>query len=61
MKGAIVFLVVFAIVLVVTLAYISIPPGKAIYRAALPKTDTTTPINTWRQAKPTNFFSYKSA
>jgi hypothetical protein len=42
MKGAIVFIVVFAIVLVVTLAYISIPPGEAIYRAALPNTEQYT-------------------
>lgn len=42
MKGAIVFLVVFAIVLLATLAYISIPPGKAIYTAALPNTEQYT-------------------
>ncbi len=38
MKGAIVFLVVFAIVVIATLASTSIPPGKAIYDAALPDT-----------------------
>jgi uncharacterized membrane protein YdbT with pleckstrin-like domain len=38
-KGAIVFLVVFALVLVVTLANTSIPPGKAIYEAVLPNTE----------------------
>jgi hypothetical protein len=39
MKGAIVFLVVFAIVLVITLGNTSIPPGKAIYNAFLPNTE----------------------
>jgi len=38
MKGAIVFLVVFAIALVITLGNTSIPPGKAIYNAFLPNT-----------------------
>jgi hypothetical protein len=42
MKGAIVFLVVFAIVVLATLAYTSIPPGKAIYQAALPNTEQYT-------------------
>ena len=42
MKGAIVFLVVFAIVLLATLAYISIPPGNAIYNAVLPNTEQYT-------------------
>ena len=42
MKGAIVFLVVFAIVVLATLAYTSIPPGKAIYNAALPNTQQYT-------------------
>jgi hypothetical protein len=42
MKGAIVFLVVFAIVLLATLAVITIPPGKAIYQAALPNTEQYT-------------------
>jgi hypothetical protein len=42
MKGAIVFLVVFAIVLLATLAYTSIPPGKEIYNAALPNTEQYT-------------------
>ena len=36
MKGAIVFLVVFAIALVLTLGNTAIPPGKAIYDAFLP-------------------------
>jgi hypothetical protein len=39
MKGAIVFLVVFAIVVVATLGNTSIPPGQAIYNAVLPGTD----------------------
>jgi hypothetical protein len=39
MKGAIVFLVVFAILLVVTLGNTSIPPGQAIYNAVLPNTE----------------------
>jgi hypothetical protein len=39
MKGAIVFLVVFAIVVVITLGNTSIPPGKAIYDAVLPNTE----------------------
>jgi hypothetical protein len=39
MKGAIVFLVVFAIVLVITLGNTAIPPGKAIYNAFLPNTE----------------------
>jgi hypothetical protein len=39
MKGAIVFLVVFAIVVVLTLGNTSIPPGKAIYDAVLPNTE----------------------
>jgi len=42
MKGAIVFLVVFAVVLLATLAYNSIPPGQQIYRAALPNTEQYT-------------------
>jgi hypothetical protein len=42
MKGAIVFLVVFAIVVVITLAYTSIPPGNAIYQAVLPNTEQYT-------------------
>jgi hypothetical protein len=42
MKGAIVFLVVFAIVLLATLAYTSIPPGNAIYQAVLPNTEQYT-------------------
>ena len=39
MKGAIVFLVVFAIVIVITLGDTSIPPGKMIYDAVLPNTE----------------------
>ena len=39
MKGAIVFLVVFAIVVVITLGNTSIPPGKAIYDTFLPNTE----------------------
>jgi hypothetical protein len=39
MKGAIVFLIVFAIALVVTLGNTAIPPGKAIYDAVLPGTE----------------------
>ena len=38
MKGAIVFLVVFVIALVITLGNTSIPPGKAIYDKVLPNT-----------------------
>jgi len=39
MKGAIIFLVVFAIAIVITLGNTSIPPGKAIYDAFLPNTE----------------------
>jgi len=39
MKGAIVFLVVFAIVVVITLGNTNIPPGKLIYDAVLPNTE----------------------
>ena len=39
MKGSIVFLVVFAFLVVVTLANTSIPPGQAIYKAVLPNTE----------------------
>ncbi len=39
MKGAIVFLVVFAIAVVITLGDTSIPPGQAIYNAVLPGTE----------------------
>lgn len=42
MKGAIVFLVVFAIVLFATLAYTSIPPGNIIYQTVLPNTEQYT-------------------
>ncbi|MCW4007490.1 MAG: hypothetical protein NWF09_02185 [Candidatus Bathyarchaeota archaeon] len=39
MKGAIVFLAVFAIAVIITLGDTSIPPGKAIYDALLPGTE----------------------
>ena len=39
MKGAIVFLVVFAILVVITLGNTSIPPGKSIYDSFLPNTE----------------------
>ncbi len=39
MKGAIVFLVFFALALVITLGNTAIPPGKAIYDAFLPNTE----------------------
>jgi hypothetical protein len=39
MKGAIVFLAVFAILLVLTLGNTAIPPGQAIYNAILPGTE----------------------
>jgi hypothetical protein len=39
MKGALVFLAVFAILVVVTLGNTSIPPGRAIYNAVLPNTE----------------------
>jgi hypothetical protein len=39
MKGAIVFLVVFAIAVVITLGNTSIPPGKLIYNTFLPNTE----------------------
>jgi hypothetical protein len=39
MKGAIVFLVVFAIAVVITLGNTAIPPGKIIYDAVLPNTE----------------------
>ena len=42
MKGAIILLVVFALVVLATLAYTSIPPGKAIYQATLPNTEQYT-------------------
>lgn len=38
-KGAIIFLVVFAIVVAITLGNTSIPPGKSIYNAFLPNTE----------------------
>ncbi len=39
MKGAIVFLAVFAIFVVLTLGNVTIPPGQAIYNAVLPGTE----------------------
>jgi hypothetical protein len=39
MKGAIVFLIVFAIAVVITLGNTAIPPGKAVYDAFLPNTE----------------------
>jgi len=39
MKGALVFLLVFAILVVLTLGNTAIPPGKAIYNLALPGTE----------------------
>jgi heme/copper-type cytochrome/quinol oxidase subunit 3 len=39
MKGALVFLLVFAILVVLTLGNVDIPPGKAIYLAVLPGTE----------------------
>jgi hypothetical protein len=39
MKGALVFLAVFAIAVVITLGNTAIPPGKAIYDAVLPNTE----------------------
>ena len=39
MKGALVFLAVFAIVVVITLGNTNIPPGKLIYDAVLPNTE----------------------
>ncbi len=39
MKGAIVFLVVFAILVIITLGNTLIPPGMAIYNAVLPDTE----------------------
>ena len=39
MKGALVFLVVFAILVVLTLGDTAIPPGQAIYNAVLPGTE----------------------
>jgi hypothetical protein len=39
MKGAIVFLIVFALGVVITLGNTAIPPGKAIYDAFLPNTE----------------------
>ena len=38
MKGALVFLAVFAILVIITLGDTSIPPGKLIYDAVLPNT-----------------------
>jgi hypothetical protein len=39
MKGALVFLAVFAIAVVITLGNTAIPPGKLIYDAVLPNTE----------------------
>ena len=39
MKGALVFLAVFVLLVVLTLGNTSIPPGKAIYNAVLPNTE----------------------
>jgi hypothetical protein len=39
MKGALVFLAVFALLVVLTLGNTEIPPGKAIYSAVLPGTE----------------------
>lgn len=39
MKGAIVFLLVFALVVVLTIVNVTIPPGQAIYNAVLPGTE----------------------
>jgi hypothetical protein len=39
MKGALVFLLIFAILVVLTLGNTDIPPGKAIYLAVLPGTE----------------------
>jgi hypothetical protein len=39
MEGALVFLAVFAILVVLTLGNVDIPPGKAIYQAVLPGTE----------------------
>jgi hypothetical protein len=39
MKGALVFLAIFALLVVLTLGNTEIPPGKAIYNAVLPGTE----------------------
>jgi len=39
MKGALVFLAVFALLVVLTIGNVSIPPGQAIYNAVLPGTE----------------------
>lgn len=39
MKGALVFLAVFALLVVITIGNTSIPPGMAIYNAVLPGTE----------------------
>lgn len=39
MKGAIVFLLVFALLVVLTIVNVAIPPGQAIYNAVLPGTE----------------------
>jgi hypothetical protein len=55
MKGAIVFLVVFALVLFVTVGYTSLPPGKMIYNAVLQNTEQYT--STYMVAGAVNAFS----
>ncbi len=42
MKGAIIFLLVFAILVLATIGSIAIPPGQAIYNLALPNTEVYT-------------------
>jgi hypothetical protein len=42
MKGALIFLAVFATVVIITLAYTSLPPGNALYQAVLPNTEQYT-------------------
>ncbi len=39
MKGAIIFLAIFAILVILTLGNVTIPPGQAIYNAVLPGTE----------------------
>ncbi len=39
MKGALIFLAIFALLVVLTLGNTEIPPGKAIYSAVLPGTE----------------------
>lgn len=42
MKGALVFLLVFALLVILTIVGIAIPPGQAIYNIALPGTEQYT-------------------